>query len=135
MIYLEHRNKLRQAISALVAQAENVYNAENYVPASGQRFQFAPESVLSRIRHAESLQAQHAAEIEAIGLPSKLCFYEDWVANRDAFLADMFGFLGVEKTVTAPSRLSQTTLEPLTEILENYDEIADGLARPDSAIT
>lgn len=129
VIYLEHRNKLRQAISALLAQAENVYNAENYVPASGRRFRFTPEAVLSRIRRAESLQEQHAAVIEAAGLRWKLCFYEDWVADRDTFLAEVFGFLGAEQRATAPSRLSRTTPETLAELLENYDGIASRLVK------
>ena len=61
------------------------------------------------------------------GARSITVYYEDWLADRDAFFASVCGFLGVDAVTPDQTTLIRMVPEPMEELLGNYPAVADAM--------
>jgi LPS sulfotransferase NodH len=125
VIFLCRYNKLRQVISALVAEKTGTYNSETYTPEEGRRFEFPVEKIVQRVKRADKLDQDILTTLQ--GVDFMQVFYEDWLSNSRGFFTDVEEFLGVPRGPVEAAEMSVTTPEPLRELLTNFEDLSSAL--------
>ena len=129
VVSLRRRNFLRQSVSAQVAQETGIYNRTRYQPEEGRKFTIDPKKVHSRIRAINKHYADLDEALAQAGVTCITVYYEDWLTDRAAFFTKMSAFLGVADALPENTVFSRTTPEPLSDLLEKYDEFVEGIRR------
>ncbi|MCT8974615.1 hypothetical protein MUB46_22345 [Microbaculum sp. A6E488] len=128
IIHLVRRNVFRKVISWMVAKQVGVYNSRgNYEPEAGRRLTPDPADVVKRVRRMKTGNDSSEAEVASSGARSITVYYEDWLADRDAFFARVCGFLGVDAVTPDQTTLIRMVPEPMEELLGNYPAVADAM--------
>jgi LPS sulfotransferase NodH len=129
VIYLTRRNVLRQVISGMVARETKVFNATDYQPQDGRKFEFVPRQVAMRMRRKIKKDAAYRQQMADLGLPFLEVTYEDFRDDKAGFYRQVCDFIGVPYFVPEASAQSIMTPEPLRQLLANYDDVARALKR------
>lgn len=129
LIYLARRNILRKVISGSVAREVKCFNKVGYTPEAGRKFNFKPETIIKKIHNIQRKQDKYKEYIGNDEPPFLYVYYEDWVQDPSKFQRSICDFLKVPVAEFGKSTLSVMTPEPLTYLLENYEEIASEVTK------
>lgn len=127
VLILRRRNQLRQAVSALVAKQTGVHNSRTYTPEKGRRLRLDPNGAIYRMRSAFRQYAADDDLVSRSGQPAGVFYYEDWRDDRRRFFEEVCARLGVDFVLPTSTTFKRTTPEPLSALIENYDEFAEAV--------
>jgi LPS sulfotransferase NodH len=116
------RAPARQVISGLVARQSGVYVTSETPPAATASYQID----VDLLRHLAEVERFAANRDEAWlykhGMRAVPADYEDYLADRPAFFARIYGALGLPPVTPAPTQFV-VTLPDLKSAIANYDEV------------
>lgn len=122
-LILKRMNVLAQVVSGAVMRSSGVSHYTAGAAPHPVRLSLDPRSVLSQMREVSERQARYARRAESSGGRCINVVYEDLVAEGpEAVLVPAFEALGITVSGLASDRVKSPT-PPLSELLENYDEI------------
>lgn len=132
VVHLIRHNKLRILVSEAIAKQTGIWSAQNEgnLPKEKQQVTLDPKEILQQIqRHIatsdrvrEMLKGQHTAH----ELSYEKMFDADGSFTKD--VADLAAkLLGIDEIDRQPAALRMNP-EPLSALIQNYDELASGLA-------
>lgn len=127
-IYLK-RNIPRQVISGMVAKLRGKYNAhdrENYNDDASYHIDI--NEFKSLVEWEAQAVANDIAMLDSSGFAYIQVRYEDFVANSDAFFAEIFGFLDIPEEKLPESSFS-IMIKDLRQVVQNYQEVEQCLAK------
>ena len=125
IIHLQRRNRIKAVVSRL--NGRRLYKRtgmwglfdESERPGA---FHVDPEEFDEFLKHRERMDTELEDYVGRLELPTLRLFYEDILADEDAFLAGVFTFLNVPSKPVEGKTLKITS-DDLREVLLNFDEI------------
>ncbi|HEY2827983.1 MAG TPA: type II secretion system protein GspG [Pirellulales bacterium] len=125
IIYLTRRNLLATYTSLLIAQKDNKYGIKDETQRSRTTVTIDPEECLAEFRKRTRYEAAVERNIQAHEVMR--WFYEDMAATPQQHLKQAQEFLGV-KVCDLKIKMIKQEVRPLTEVIENYDELREYFA-------
>jgi LPS sulfotransferase NodH len=126
VIHLIRRNVLDVLVSRHAAAARGALHARSEVGAV--RVHVPTEDLVERIEEHERSVDAARARFARLRLPWREVAYEELVAAPDEHFAALFAFLGTDP-LPPSSRLTKLNPSSHEQLIENYDEVRDALAR------
>jgi len=125
IIHLQRRNRIKAVVSRL--NGRRLYKQtgmwglfdESERPGA---FHVDPEEFDEFLKHRERVDAELENYVDTLALPTLKLFYEDLLADEDAFLDGVFSFLDVPAKLVEGQTLKITS-DDLREVILNFDEI------------
>ncbi len=122
IVHIRRRNLLRHALSGLIAQQRGVFNARHYeVP--NDKYTIDPKELLLAMRHISICAQKWDLTLNTCGAPVIRTVYEEFLADKGAFFAPIFDFLGLEHVDLPDSDFTKMTPRNLSEIIANYGDL------------
>lgn len=138
VVMLNRANLLKQYVSFALMH-HRLIDADGSVHGNTapkpRRIRVRPADAIAHMRHREGLTKRYRDMAVAAGVPCHTVVYEDLLAERrESVLRDVQNFLGV-RPAELKAELVKQNPQPLHDIVENYDELSEAVARSDYAYT
>jgi LPS sulfotransferase NodH len=129
VIHLTRANLLEALISWQVARETGIYNTRRGESPPRTVVLLDAERLHARLEQDELAVLWTRGRMERLRLPRLEVSYEELVAHREAMLARILGFLGVERRVDLlDSQLVRASPSSHLEMVENADDVRSTLA-------
>ena len=125
IIHLQRRNRVKAVISSL--NGERLYEKTGMWGLFDESNRLPPmqvelEKFDNYLKHREKMDLEMEAHVKSIGRPLLSLYYEDLLADRNAFLSGLYRFLEVEPFPVEGETLKITS-DDLREVVLNFDEL------------
>lgn len=122
-LHLIRRDHTSRTLSSLIASTSGYYNTKETVEWGTEKILIDPLQFEVRLKYGMSQIEEARESLEAAGLPTLEIFYEDFLADPNAFHRMISGHFDLTTETRKASGYKKTTPSRVSDLIENYDEI------------